>query len=108
MDYVRKLPLLLGLSAAIIVGLASYTNKVSNSENTVNMLIAMVTFYIVGTLIRNTITSIIETNRRKQEEKELEEKRLEELKQKEEERQRKEAEKNKGRSVAVSYTHLRA
>jgi len=84
MDYIRKLPLLMALASGIITGLAGYANQIRNKENMTNMFIAMVIFYIVGLLIRGTIIDIIETNRKKEEERILEEKRLAREKEREE------------------------
>jgi mannitol-specific phosphotransferase system IIBC component len=93
MAYIRKLPLLLATSGAVITGLAGYAYGVDNKENMTNMVIAMIVFYIVGLLIRNTVNDIAETIRKKAEERELEEKkRLAEEKKKEEEEEAKKAE----------------
>lgn len=84
MDYVRKLPLLIALLSAMIVGTVGYIQKVPNRENMMKMVIVMIVFYIVGYLIRNTITGIVEANIKRAEEEEKERKRLEEEKLKEE------------------------
>ena len=99
MDYIRKLPLLMALAAAIITGLMGYINQVRNNENMTNMLIVMVVFYIVGLLIRGTILEAIETNRKKEEERIQEEKRIAAEKEKEEKRKKKENEKDSGGSI---------
>lgn len=99
MDYIRKLPLLMALSGAIITGLVGYTHQVHNNENMINMIITMVIFYIVGLLIRGTVLDIIETNRKKEEERIQEEKRIAEEKEKEEKNQRKKAEKALGSTL---------
>jgi hypothetical protein len=39
MDYIRKLPLLMGLTSGIVAGIAGYVQKVSNKENMLKMLI---------------------------------------------------------------------
>lgn len=85
MDYIRKLPLLMGLTGAILTGLMGYAHQVHNNKNMANMLIAMVVFYIIGMMIRNTLTDIVEVNKRKAQEREAEEKRLALEKKKEEE-----------------------
>ncbi|HHU89655.1 MAG TPA: hypothetical protein GXZ22_01185 [Clostridiaceae bacterium] len=74
MDYIRRLPLLMALASGIITGLVGYANQVQNNENMINMLIAMVIFYIAGLMIRGTVIDVIETNRIKEEEKKQEEK----------------------------------
>lgn len=74
MANIHKLPLLMALTGAIITGLVGYTHRVNNKENMTNMVITMIIFYVVGLLIRNTITSIMETLKKKAEERENEEK----------------------------------
>jgi len=91
MDYIRKLPLLIALSSGIITGLVGYANHVRDKENMANMFIVMVIFYIVGLMIRGTLIDIIETNRRKEEEKIREEKRLAREKEREEKEKEKES-----------------
>ncbi|MGI6124177.1 MAG: hypothetical protein ACOYIG_08315 [Acetivibrionales bacterium] len=99
MDYIRKLPLLMALSGAIITGLMGYTNRVQNNENMINMIITMIIFYIVGLLIRGTAFDIIETNRKKEEEKLAEEKRIAEEKEKEEKELKRKAEQASGNTL---------
>lgn len=82
MDYIRKLPLLMGLTGAILIGLIGYAKKIPNKENMLKMIIIMVIFYIVGLFIRNTITGILEEIKQKALEKEKQE--LEEKKRQEE------------------------
>jgi phosphate/sulfate permease len=108
MDYIRKLPLLMAISSAIITGLVGYMHQVQNNENMTNMLITMVIFYIVGLLIRGTVLDAIETNRIKEEEKLEEEKRLAKeeekriAKEKEEEKQKQTAEKASGSILDIA------
>lgn len=85
MDYIRKLPLLMGLTGAILTGLTGYTHQVHNNKNVSNMIIVMVIFYIIGLMVKNTVMDIMETNQRKAQEREAEEKRLALEKKKEEE-----------------------
>lgn len=61
MDYIRKLPLLMGLGGAIIVGAVGYRIKISEKENLLNMLIVLIIFYIVGRLIKNTVLDLMKT-----------------------------------------------
>ncbi len=101
MDYIRKLPILMALSVAIITGLVGYTHRVHNDENMINMLVAMVAFYIVGLLIRGTVLDIIETNRRKEKERLEEEKRIAKEKEKEEKKLKQKQSKDKGSSSSL-------
>lgn len=72
MDYVRKIPLLLGTGAGLITGLIGLSAGVPNKQNMLNMCVGMVVFYIVGILIRSTIRDIseyvMELARKKEEE----------------------------------------
>ncbi len=97
MTYIRKLPLLMALAGAIITGLVGYIHRVNNKENMTNMVITMIIFYVVGLLIRNTISNIVETLNKKAEEREKEEKlRIAEEKKK---AQEEEKDKNLGKSL---------
>ncbi|MGI6086128.1 MAG: hypothetical protein ACOYIF_11970 [Acetivibrionales bacterium] len=99
MDYIRKLPLLMALSGAIITGLVGYVHQVRNNENMTNMIITMIIFYITGLLIRGTVLDIIESNRRKEEERIKEEKRLADEKKKEERKQSKKSDESSGSTL---------
>lgn len=95
MDYVRKLPLLMAVASALIVGMAGSAQKVPDKENMLKMLIIMVIFYIAGYFIKNTIADILEAKRIKEEEK-LEEQRRIEIEKNKEEMSKKQAGKTKG------------
>ncbi|MDI9513752.1 MAG: hypothetical protein GX384_07315 [Clostridiaceae bacterium] len=90
MDYIRKIPLLLGAGAGLIIGLIGLSAGVPNKENMLNMCVGMVIFYMVGILIRSTVKGIIvqvmEMIRKKEEEKrrEMEKNRIKDQKEKEE------------------------
>lgn len=60
MNYLRKIPLLLGIGAALLIGLIGYASGVPNKDNILNILMGMVIFYLVGIFIRSTIKNIIE------------------------------------------------
>jgi|LFRM01.1.fsa_nt_gb divalent metal cation (Fe/Co/Zn/Cd) transporter len=82
MDYIRKIPLLLGAGAGLIIGLIGLSAGVPNKENMLNMCVGMVIFYMVGILIRSTVKGIAEQA-------------MEMIKKKEEEEKRREKEKNR-------------
>lgn len=90
MDYIGKIPLLLGAGAGLIIGLIGLSAGVPNKENMLNMCVGMVIFYMVGILIRSTVKGIIvqvmEMIRKKEEEKrrEMEKNRIKDQKEKEE------------------------
>ncbi len=98
MDYVRKLPLLMAVASALIVGMGGCAQKVSNKENMLNMLIIMVVFYIAGHFIKYMINGILEAKRIKDEEILQEQKRIEQEKNYEEMSKR-QAGKTKGLSL---------
>jgi divalent metal cation (Fe/Co/Zn/Cd) transporter len=99
MDYIRKLPLLLALAAAIIIGLVGHIKQAPNKDNMFNMVVAMAIFYIAGLFTRNTIIGIMESNKRKAEEREKEAKRIEEEKKREELNEKMAARSNSGQNV---------
>lgn len=68
MDYIRKLPLLMSLTAAFITGAVGHSHKVPNKENTLKMLIVLIVFYIVGYLVRETVLSTLKAVEQKNEE----------------------------------------
>jgi divalent metal cation (Fe/Co/Zn/Cd) transporter len=85
MEYINKLPFMLGAFMAIVIGIVSYEFHVSQQETYIRMVIGMITFYLIGIFIRNTIAKILDEVTRKKEEmlkemKEREKLNLEELK----------------------------
>ncbi|NMA65993.1 MAG: hypothetical protein GX957_07090 [Clostridiaceae bacterium] len=68
MQYIRRLPLLLALASGILTGIAGYLQKISDNENIFKMAVVMFIFYIAGFMIRNTILTIVEEQRKKAEE----------------------------------------
>lgn len=99
MDYIRKIPILLGLGSGLLIGFIGYASKIPNNELITNMFIGMAVFYLVGIVIRNTIKNITEAILQKIAEREAEAKRLEEEKKKELERIQEEEEKKKGSNI---------
>ena len=92
MDYIRKIPLLLGTGAGLVIGLIGLSAGVPNKDNMLNMCVGMVVFYIVGILARSTIRAVSEHITAIIRKKEEEEKR-------EKEKSRMEAEENKENSL---------
>lgn len=73
MDYVHRLPYILGASAAIIIGMASYKSGLDIRTIYVRMSIFMVMFFVVGLYIRGEINKIdIEVKNKKAEQEALE------------------------------------
>jgi divalent metal cation (Fe/Co/Zn/Cd) transporter len=69
MEYVQKLPFLLGAAAAIVVGIISNLKNVSQQDTYLRMAISMIVFFAIGIYIRNTLQKIHdELESKKQEE----------------------------------------
>ncbi len=99
MDYIRKIPILLGFGSGLLIGFIGYASKIPNNEIISNMFIGMAIFYLVGIVIRNTIKNITEAIMQKIAEREEEAKRQEEEKKKELEKAQEEEEKKKGSNI---------
>lgn len=67
METIMKIPFLLALFAAIVTGLLSINDNTDINKVCINMMIAMVSFYLIGKLLSSTISGIIEEqNKQKQ------------------------------------------
>ncbi len=99
MDYIRKLPLLLALTGAIITGMVGYTHHVANNDNMARMMVVMLVFYIIGLIIRRTILDTIDTHKLKEQERQEEERLL-----LEQEKAEEKAEKEKKAQSTLSST----
>ncbi|PYG89845.1 hypothetical protein LY28_00442 [Ruminiclostridium sufflavum DSM 19573] len=75
METIMKIPFLLALIASIITGAISIVNNADTNKTCISMIMAMIIFYIVGILIRNTLSNIIEeqNNQKLEAEKKLRE-----------------------------------
>ncbi|NLD49830.1 MAG: hypothetical protein GX660_22020 [Clostridiaceae bacterium] len=79
MDYVHRLPYILGAFATIIIGMASYRSGLDSRTIYVRMSICMIVFFTVGLYIRGVLNDInIEIENRKAEQEALEESEKEE------------------------------
>ncbi len=74
METIMKIPLLFALFAAIITGLIGINNDKSLNQTCIYMIIAMVIFYFIGTLLKATITGIVEEQNKLKEQAEKEKK----------------------------------
>lgn len=91
MNYVRKLPFILGTGMALIIGIVNYSSDAELKDIYIRMSIGLVCFFILGLYIRGTIYKIDDELRKQREEEESQRKREEyELKMAELERQREE------------------
>lgn len=85
MGRIQKLPIILGCSAAILTGSASYITGVDSQGIYIRMAAVMLIFFILGVYIRSTINSIkedvlIRKIKEQQEEKERQKRQKEEEK----------------------------
>lgn len=81
MQYLQRLPLLLALAGSLLFGLISLISNKSHNEALIQMVFAMVIFFVIGLFIRSTILNIkmhVDDKRRKQEELERIQKKKEE------------------------------
>lgn len=69
MHYLRKLPLLFALIAAILIGVLGLSSSMSNKKILTIMTISMVFFFITGLYVRSTVLSIIYEVNEKEERK---------------------------------------
>ena len=68
MEYIQRLPFILGASMSIIVGFVSFEYGVSQQSTYIRMGICLVVFFALGILIRNVLLNIIEDIEKKREE----------------------------------------
>lgn len=81
MEYIQRLPFILGAVMAIVVGMLSYSSTADMKQVYLKMAICMIVFYILGVFIKNTVLKInsdIEDKKKKLELERLEQERLEE------------------------------
>ena len=88
MDGIHKLPYLLGGFMAVIVGIISYISGSVTQTIYIRMAVVMVVFYMLGSIIRNTLNKIKDELRNKEEQRLLEEQIEEEAKNSEAARKR--------------------
>lgn len=80
METIMKIPFLLAMVASIITGLISISQGASTNQTCIRMIIAMVSFYILGKIFSTTVGGIVEEQNKQKEEAERQQK-LEELRQ---------------------------
>ncbi len=83
METIMKIPFLLAILASIVTGAISIVNNAETNTTCVRMIIAMIVFYIIGILVSNTISNIVEEQNKQKlevEKKLLEEEMLEKAK----------------------------
>jgi amino acid permease len=87
MEVIMKIPFLLASFSAIITGLFCFFNRYNTNQTCIRMIVAMIIFYIIGTVIKLTGLEIIKEEENKR--LEIERKEREEREQKELEEKRK-------------------
>lgn len=70
MDYIHKLPFILSALVTIAVGGISFFSGTDNKELYIRMAVAMISFYLLGMLIRNIFEGIINELSKKKEQEE--------------------------------------
>lgn len=85
MDYIHKLPFILGAVVTITVGIISYSYKVSDQVLYMRMAVSMAVFYLLGLYVRSVIEKTLEEARQKKKEEELKKAQERKKKKKEEE-----------------------
>lgn len=67
MDYISKIPFIMGASAAIVIGIISYSNGYELKTVCVRMTAGMVLFFAAGVFLRRLINNIYEEVKEKNE-----------------------------------------
>lgn len=88
METIMKIPFLLAMMAALVTGFISVMKNAGTNQTCLRMIIALVSFYIIGTILSSTLSRIVEEQSRQKQEAEkqqkLEEEKLELLKREQE------------------------
>lgn len=78
MEYVQRLPLILGCLAAIVAGIISYASGITDQNIYIRMVIALLVFFLIGVYIKKTILRIKkEVDKKNEEEKRMQEEKIE-------------------------------
>ncbi|MCX7708901.1 MAG: hypothetical protein N2484_03530 [Clostridia bacterium] len=74
MEFIHRLPFIIGAFMAIVVGVVNYKSGIEQQQIYSRMTISLIAFFIIGLLIRNTVSSIYEDlEKKKRDRQELEE-----------------------------------
>lgn len=65
METIMKIPFLVALIASILTGVVSIVNNTDTNKTCINMIIAMIVFYIIGVVISKTLSSILDEQNEK-------------------------------------------
>ncbi len=79
METIMKIPFLLAMMASLVTGFISISGNASTNQTCIRMIVALLGFYIVGLLVRSTLSGIVEEQNKLKLEAEKE-KQLEQIK----------------------------
>ena len=101
MEKIRKIPFILGIFMALLIGFISELMSVTKQEIYIRMAMGLVVFFVIGLFARNVFIKIIEELEEKKRLEDIETKRLEdeEKSKKRKKKKRYEDEKEEGRLV---------
>jgi len=71
-----KIPFLLALVAALITGITSIIYNATTNQTCIRMIIALVSFYLIGVFVSSTLAKIVEEQNKLEAEKIREEKEI--------------------------------
>ena len=92
MDYIHRLPFIMGSFMAIVIGVINYRYKTSLQDVYLKMAIGLIVFFAVGVFVRSMIVGIKEELEKKREQQEKDKKAAETRKQAEAKEEKKAAE----------------
>lgn len=70
MDYLQRLPFILGVTASIITALVSYGQGIDNRLTYTRVAVSLIVFYLLGMIIRGLLMSIYRDVEKKKTEEE--------------------------------------
>lgn len=79
METIMKIPFLLAMISALATGFISIINNANTNQTCIRMIIAMVSFYLIGIFVSSTLTNIVEEKNKQKLEDELHNRELEKL-----------------------------
>ena len=85
MDYIHKLPFIVGIVVTLAVGAMSYVHKVDGQVLYLRMALSLIVFYILGVYMRSVLVRTLKEIELRKREEELMEREEEEKKRAEEE-----------------------
>jgi len=70
MDYIQRLPYIISLIMAIVIGTISYVGKDELKQTCIKMTVTIIAFYVIGTFIRSVLYGIFDEIEKRKEEME--------------------------------------